>query len=239
MELSLSVTHPLPAAPKQLLPKEAYTSDAWLEMEKVHLFSDTWHYAGVTSDYPDNGRYQTIKVGAYSLIVLRDKKGELQAYHNICRHRGTELLEGTGQLKGTIVCPYHRWTYGLDGRLRGVPNQAECFPGLDKGENGLLKASVGVFKGIVFVHPQSEPELSFDAWLSSLPEVAWPFDFEADGLVAGEEVVYEMKCNWKVFYENAIDGYHLAYLHENTLGPLLPGCQCLGRTRATPGLVLH
>ena len=218
----MSVSHPLPAAPKQLLPTEAYTSQAWLEMEKAHLFSDTWLYAGVVGDYPENGYYRTIQAGSYSLIVLRNQQGDLQAFHNICRHRGTELLEGEGQLKNTIVCPYHRWSFGLDGTLRGVPNQSECFPNLDKRENGLLEASIGVFKGIVFVHPQAKPSMSFDAWLASLPDVAWPFDFETDGLVPSEEITYEMKCNWKVFYENAIDGYHLAYLHENTLGPLYP-----------------
>ena len=66
----MSVNHPLPAAPKQLLPTEAYTSQAWLEMEMAHLFSDTWLYAGVVGDYPENGYYRTIQAGSYSLIVL-------------------------------------------------------------------------------------------------------------------------------------------------------------------------
>jgi phenylpropionate dioxygenase-like ring-hydroxylating dioxygenase large terminal subunit len=218
----MTIHHPLPETPEQLLPREAYISEEWLELERKHLFSNTWAYAGVVSDLPNNGDYKTINVGTFPLVVVRNKDGELGAFHNICRHRGTELLEGTGTVKNTIVCPYHRWSFGLDGTLRGVPNQKECFPNLDKNEMGLFPASIGIFKGVVFVHPNAEPELSFDDWLATLPDVTWPHDLSSSELVAGEEVVYEMKCNWKVFYENAIDGYHLAYLHENTLGPLFP-----------------
>jgi len=212
----------LPAHPRQLLPREAYTAQSWLEAETTHLFSRTWHLAGVTADYPEPGSYRTLMAGPYPLLVMRGPDGALQAFHNLCRHRGTELLEGEGTLKGTIVCPYHRWTYGTDGTLRGVPNEAECFPGLDKSTLGLKPAAIGVFKGLVFVHPDPAPEPDFETWLATLPDVVWPHDIEDGSLVAGEEVVYEMKCNWKVFYENAIDGYHLAYLHDKTLGPIGP-----------------
>ncbi|MEO0960859.1 MAG: aromatic ring-hydroxylating dioxygenase subunit alpha [Pseudomonadota bacterium] len=214
--------HPIPAQPRQLLPRDAYTSQAWLDAEQTHLFSRCWTYAGVTADFPEPGSYRTLTAGPYPLIVMRNQDGALQAFHNLCRHRGTELLEGAGTLKGTIVCPYHRWTYGTDGSLRGVPNEAECFAGIDKSALGLKPAAIGVFKGLVFVHPDPEPEMDFTTYLGSVPDVAWPHDIEDGSLVAGDEAIYEMKCNWKVFYENAIDGYHLAYLHDKTLGPVGP-----------------
>lgn len=213
------VSYPMPKTVKQLLPREAYISDEWFEEESQHLFSNTWAFAGVTTDVPNPGDYITLKVGKYPLIVVRDKNGELNAFHNICRHRGTELLEGKGCAGKTIVCPYHRWTFNLDGRLRGIPNMKECFPTLERKDHNLFPASLGVFKNMMFVHPKENPIESFENWLGDFNEQSWPHDISQ--MHESETLTYEMKCNWKVFYENAIDGYHLAYLHDKTLGPTL------------------
>ena len=141
----------------------------------------------------------------------------MRAFHNQCRHRGTELLEGCGNTGKTIVCPYHNWVYNLDGALRGVPAQRACFPNLDKTATALFGASIGAFRNLVFVHP--EPGQDFDMWRGDLDQVPWPHDLASDDMQeAPDNVIYEIKCNWKVFYENAVDGYHLAYLHKNTLG---------------------
>ena len=209
----------LPAVPQQLLPREAYIDDAWFERERNELFAHTWSFAGVTYDWKEPGDFKTVQVGAYPLVVLRDKQGELRAFHNLCRHRGTELFEGCGNTGRSIVCPYHTWTYELDGTFRGMPKEKICFPDIDKTKLNLKPASLGVFKGLVFVHPSADPDESFDTWLADLPDHAWPHDVTSPALYeSGADVVYEMKCNWKVFFENAIDGYHLAYLHKNTLG---------------------
>ena len=212
----------LPVEPEQLLPKEAYLSGKWLELEQKHLFSNTWTYAGTVTDIPARGSYKTLLAGVYPLFVLRTSSDEIRAFHNLCRHRGTELLEGSGEIAGTIVCPYHRWSYNLDGSLRGVPNQKECFPGLDKSIMSLLPASVGIYKDMIFVHPSDKPGITFEEWLAGLENLEWPHDIKSGDMVASDEITYEMKCNWKVFYENAIDGYHLGYLHENTLGTVTP-----------------
>ncbi len=207
----------LPDQPKQQLPREAYVSDSWYEAEQKTLFSKCWSFAGVTMDFTEPGDFRTIQAGAYALIVIRDANGDLRAFHNQCRHRGTELLEGCGNAGKTIVCPYHNWVYNLDGALRGVPAQRECFPDLDKKATALFGASVGVFRNLVFVHP--EPDQSFDAWLGDLAQIPWPHDLASSKLQENpDDVVYEINCNWKVFFENAIDGYHLAYLHKDTLG---------------------
>ncbi|SLN25954.1 Anthranilate 1,2-dioxygenase large subunit [Falsiruegeria litorea R37] len=208
----------MPEHATQILPREAYTSQEWFDREMKELFAKTWGFAGLAKDVANPGDYMTAQVGTFTLFVIRGSDGELRAFHNICRHRGTELVDrGCGNKGKTIVCPYHRWTFGLDGALRGVPDQKALFPDFDKKENGLHPASVGEFKGLVFVSP--EPDLSFDAYLSTIPEVVWPHDLNNPELVqAQEKIVYEMECNWKVFFENAIDGYHLLYLHEHTLG---------------------
>ena len=210
----------LPAEPVQSLPREAYTDRAWFERERRQLFSRNWTYACNANDIGQPGDYVTLLVGEYPLLILRTREGALRAFHNLCRHRGTELLEGAGRIEGKLICPYHRWTYDLDGSLVAVPNQKECFPGLERSTSGLLAAGLGEFKGMVFVHP--EPDADFPSWLGGLDAVAWPHDFGADDMVASATVTYEMRCNWKVFYENAIDGYHLGYLHDKTLGPVRP-----------------
>ncbi|MEM7215355.1 MAG: aromatic ring-hydroxylating dioxygenase subunit alpha [Pseudomonadota bacterium] len=207
--------------PRQLLKPDAYRSEEWLKTERELLFSKTWSFACMEFDIPEPGDFIALKVGNYPLFVLRDNDGDLRAFHNICRHRGTEVLEGRGNAGKTIVCPYHRWTYMLDGRLRGLPN-ADHFSNLDKPSLGLKPAATGTFKEMVFINPSPAPELTFEDWLSPLQGAEWPHNISAADLQGGEEFVYRMKCNWKVFYENAIDGYHLAYLHENTLGGPLP-----------------
>ena len=98
--------------PLQMLPREAYISEDWLERERAGLFGATWSFVGVVSDFKEPGDYRTVQIGNYSVIVLLGAAtGELQAHHNTCRHRGTELLEGCGNSGKSIVCPYHRWTY--------------------------------------------------------------------------------------------------------------------------------
>ncbi|MGV6805260.1 MAG: aromatic ring-hydroxylating oxygenase subunit alpha [Ruegeria sp.] len=209
----------LPDIPRQRLPREAYVSESWLELENRDLFGKSWTFAGVTTDFPNAGDFRTVQAGNQSLIVVRDGEGQLHSHHNICRHRGTELLEGCGNVGKTIVCPYHNWVYNLDGALRGVPAQRECFPDLDKNKSALFGASVGVFRDLVFVHPDPTPDQSFEDWLGGLDQVPWPHDLTSSEMRENpDDVVYEIKCNWKVFFENAIDGYHLAYLHKETLG---------------------
>lgn len=201
--------------PTQLLPREAYTGEKWFDREQNELFGKTWSYVGLSTEIPNPGDYVTLNVGKYRLFVVRDESGAIRGFHNLCRHRGTELLEGTGNLDSPrITCPYHRWTYKLDGSLRAVPMKNKCFPDLDLGKHHLLNASVGEFKGLIFIHP--DPDQDFSKWIADLGPVAWPHKFK--DMSTGPEVIYEMKCNWKVFFENAIDGYHLAYLHDKTLG---------------------
>ena len=202
------------------LPRDAYTSPEWYTAEQTDFFATTWVFAGIASDFQNPGDYMSVQSGAFPLAVLKLKDGSLAAYHNICRHRGTTLLEGSGNAGKSLVCPYHRWTYTLDGRLKGAPNMAECFPDLDRAKLSLKPASVGEFQGLVFVN--ADPGADFKTWIDPLREAAWPHDLSAKDMSEGVALTYEMKCDWKVFVENAIDGYHLAYLHETTLGGPMP-----------------
>jgi len=207
--------------PAQILPKQAYYAAEWFHREQHSLFARTWHLVGYDSDFGETGDYVATRIGVHPIAALRDARGDLRAFKNICRHRGTELLEGKGNAGKTLVCPYHRWTYGLDGQLRGVPDRSDCFPDLDRGALNLHGASVGRWKGMVFANP--DPDADFQSWIAPLSAYGFPHDIADPNLKVGEELVYVLNCNWKVFVENALDGYHLAYLHENTLGGPKPG----------------
>ena len=199
------------------LPAEAYTQQEWLDQEWATLFTKAWYVIGTTSDFADVGDYRTLRVGRAPLAVLKDREGELFGFHNLCRHRGLELLdEGAGNVGKAIVCPYHRWTYGLDGSLRGVANKPTCFPDLDRSTLNLKPAAVGVFKDLVFINP--DPSADFEEWIGPVRGQEWPHDLHAKDMKEAVALEYDMKCNWKVFAENGIDGYHLVHLHEHTLG---------------------
>ena len=158
----------------------------------------------------------------HSLFVVRDTQGALRAFHNLCRHRGCEVVEGRGNAGSAIRCPYHRWTYALDGGLRGVPNEKACFGEVRRESLALHPAAVGVHHGMVYVNPQPRPPEPFERWIAGLDAHLWPHGPGGGSLRFAGESRYEMRCNWKVFYENAVDGYHLGYLHAATLGRLFP-----------------
>jgi phenylpropionate dioxygenase-like ring-hydroxylating dioxygenase large terminal subunit len=203
------------------LERNAYIENEWLRAEQAGLFSDAWCFVGTTRDLVKAGDYRVVQIGTFSILVVLDKSGNLNAFHNLCRHRGTTLVdEEKGNIGAAIVCPYHRWTYGLEGGLRGVPDKANCFPDLDRTKLNLKPAGLGVFKELIFANP--DPSARFDEWIAPIADRAWPHDIFASDVKEAVPLTYDLKCNWKVFIENAIDGYHLAYLHENTLGGPTP-----------------
>jgi phenylpropionate dioxygenase-like ring-hydroxylating dioxygenase large terminal subunit len=105
--------------PTYQLPAEAYFEESWLSKERTTLFANNWLYAGRAAELLEEGSYKTVTVGHNELLIVRDKQGNINALHNVCRHRGAQLVQGTGKC-GTLVCPYHKWSYGLDGKMRGI-----------------------------------------------------------------------------------------------------------------------
>ncbi|MFI6499556.1 aromatic ring-hydroxylating dioxygenase subunit alpha [Nonomuraea typhae] len=198
----------------QILPPSTYFDAGWYEREQLELFSRTWRYAGTTDDLDRPGSYRSVQAGRHPLVVVRGQDGALRAFHNVCRHRGTAVLSGSGRVEKNIVCPYHNWTYGLDGCLRAVPQRNEVDRRLDRTKLGLHPASAAVWRGLVFVHPDPDPE-PLDDWLGDLPGRMAPYDPLRLVQVAAD--VHHVKANWKVFMENALDNYHLGYVHKDTL----------------------
>jgi Rieske 2Fe-2S family protein len=139
------------------MPGEYYTSPAIFAEENEHLFPRSWHCVGRSSALANAGDYVLRTVAGESLIILRDRGGELRAFFNVCRHRGTRLCEAAkGQFSETIQCPYHAWTYTIDGRLIGAP-QMQDVPGFDKREFPLHSAALAEWEGFVFVNVADRP----------------------------------------------------------------------------------
>ncbi len=193
-------------------PVEHYRSEARLEQELELIRSVPTPYCPSTA-LPNAGDYIARNAAHTPLIVVRGKDGKARAFKNACRHRGTQLVDGKGCV-GAFVCPYHGWSYGLDGALLGITHE-DGFPDLDKLANGLIEVTVIEKNGIIFV-VQQEPSESLDEahnMLSGLPHV-----LKDDQIFLGEsEMIVE--ANWKLHLESFIEGYHIKPAHKNTFFP--------------------
>ncbi len=199
-----------------LLAPTAYRDHDWFARERAVLFTPRWSLVADESELADPGSYVAAVCGDAPLVAVRGDDGRLRAFHNICRHRGMVMLaEGAGQAGRTLNCFYHHWRFGLDGALVGVPQRRDQFPDIDDAGCGLLPASVGVWEGMVFVHPDpAAPPLE----QAMAPLAANIGSHRPGRLTQTARWDFDARCNWKLFVENHIDVYHLWYLHEETLG---------------------
>jgi phenylpropionate dioxygenase-like ring-hydroxylating dioxygenase large terminal subunit len=198
------------------LPPEAYYDAAWFQREQRELFPATWNFVCSTADVATPGSYFTSQIGHYPIAVVRDKNNSLRAFHNVCRHRGARILDDAGECS-RITCPYHRWQYGLDGRLENVPQSEAQIPLLAKEDWALKTANLAQWMGLVFVNPDGTAP-AFNSWLGPINERLRRYDLEGLAELAREE--YTFDANWKFYIENHIDWYHLWYTHSRTLSML-------------------
>src|SRR5688572_27093189 len=133
------------------LPQEYFISRQIFAREHERIFSRQWLCAGHQTQIAEAGDYFVQSVSGESLILLRDQKGAVRGFYNVCRHRGTRLVETCGQLRETLQCPYHAWTYGLDGRLVGAPHM-EKVDGFDKADHALHAVNLAIWEGFIFVN---------------------------------------------------------------------------------------
>jgi phenylpropionate dioxygenase-like ring-hydroxylating dioxygenase large terminal subunit len=159
---------------------------------------------------PEPGSYVARDAAGTPLLAVRGSDGQVRAFRNACRHRGTQLVAGAGCEKA-FVCPYHGWTYALDGQLRHVPH-AHGFPGLDKNARGLVAVEAVERQGIVFI-TQDTPGIT-DAELDQLPPLIAP------GQRLRTTVESEVRVNWKILVEGFLEGYHIQSTHSQTFYPV-------------------
>jgi len=198
------------AAPRSL-PAWVYDHPEMTRLEYERILLPSWQIACHVSQIPAAGDYVTFELGRDSVIVLRDAGGGIRALRNVCRHRGTRLLEGAGHCHGRITCPYHGWTYRYDGSLLATPAK-DSFPDLNLRENGLDTVHTEVCLGFVWVClAANAPPPPSQAWAPMLEELA-PYRFEQ--LVPTQPLYHEeWEVNWKIAMDNYLESYHVPIGH--------------------------
>jgi len=195
------------------LPSWCYTSEAFYQREVEQIFLKQWNFAGRLDEIPDSGDYMSLDFCGESVIVIRGKDDVVRAFANVCRHRSARLLEGRGRCR-TIVCPYHSWVYDLDGtllRMKGMEQTA----GFDPAENGVIPLQVESWAGFLFVSFANDV-MPLEEHLGDMTEQYASYRF-ADMLCVRRRS-YDLKCNWKLYIENAMEDYHTATVHKDSIG---------------------
>ena len=221
------------------LPQRYFISPEIFAGEQRKIFAREWICVGHQSQIARAGDYFVQGVAGESLIILRDKGGEIRAFYNVCRHRGTRLCEEASGHGAAIQCPYHAWTYGLDGRLIGAPHMDDV-PGFEKGDYPLHAVNAAQWEGFIFVSLVDEPP--------PLERVFAPLagkftHWNLSRLRAARRVEYDVHANWKLIFQNYSECYHCPGVHpalskvspydsaENDLseGPFLGGFMTIAK----------
>lgn len=192
------------------LPRAAYTSADVLIEEQARIFSRQWIVVAREQEIAEPGAYLLADLAGESLIVVRDRSGTIRAHYNVCRHRGTRLCtESRGAFSETIQCPYHAWTYRLDGRLIGAPHMAGT-PDFDIADYPLHAARVGTWEGFVFVNLDPNAPSLEDGFAPLLGRFG---RFNLPALRTVRRIDYEVRANWKLILQNYSECLHCPTIH--------------------------
>lgn len=195
-----------------------YNDPHMFKIDMEEIFQKEWLFVGMTSEIPKKGDYFTVEIGQNPVLLVRDGEGNIQAFHNTCRHRGSLICTEHRGKVANLVCPYHQWTYDLKGNLLFAGT--EMNKDFDLKQHGLKSAFCKTAGGFIFVClGKTQPEDEFDDFLSTLEEYMAPYDVENTKL-AVESTMYE-KANWKLVLENNRECYHCAGSHPELLNTLL------------------
>jgi choline monooxygenase len=190
-----------------------YRDPELAELEEERIFARSWQLVTHSCELPNPGDYITGTAGAQPVLVLRDDAGRLRAFRNVCRHRGSRLLSGSGECGKAIRCLYHGWTYRLDGELIGVP-EGRSIAGLDKSALGLFPARVETLCGLVFVNLDIHAQPLAEQ-VAGLPERLAPYGIER--LRRSGEWHGSQPANWKIVIDNYNEGYHVPIAHPGLM----------------------
>ena len=191
------------------IPSSWYTDPAILDFERDAVFARTWQFVAHASRLRQPGEFMSATVADNPVIVIRDGGEALRAFYNVCRHRGGPLATDASGRARMLQCAYHGWTYRLDGSLRGVPRfgHSELF---DKRDFGLVSIEVETYAGLVFVRLDAGG-LGLAEMMRGIEVHISPLDLTT--LTYHTRVTYNVACNWKVYVDNFLEGYHLPLVH--------------------------
>jgi choline monooxygenase len=197
------------------LPSHLYSGEAVFEQERRGIFNRTWQLAGRLEQLPEVGSFFTFEVAGEPLVLVRGKDDMIRGFFNVCRHRAGPVAQGKG-CRSSLQCAYHGWTYSLAGSLLATP-AFEGVEGFDKNDNGLVPVKVELWEQFIFVNldPQSPPLGDF---LAEIVQLTRPFNIAAMKFVERRD--YLIDCNWKVYVDNYLEGYHLPMVHPGLMREL-------------------
>ena len=223
-------------AMQQTLPVPFYRDPAVFAEERRRIFARTWQFLGLEADLTETGDFISRELAGYPILALRDEAGAIRAFHNVCRHRAGPLVDAPkGRCEGALVCRYHGWRYALDGRLRSAADFGAT-DGFDPRDFGLHPLKVETWRGLVFVNADADAE--------PLSALTAPIDALLGERVFPSEPYREshpIACNWKVYVENYLEGYHIEQVHPTLAArwrrpPTACGCRTGSpSTRSRPG----
>ena len=203
--------HPwLRGAMRATLPFSYYSDPDVLRLEIERVFARHWQYVGHTGLVPEPGSVAAARVASGPVLLTRDRGGALRAFHNVCRHRGAQLVDGC-QRRSTIQCPYHAWTYGLDGSLLAAP-RSESEEDFERERFGLEPLAVDVWGPFVFVNPDPGASPLAEA-LGDLPAMSASAGIDVERLRFHSRVQSSLEANWKICCENFLECYHCQVAH--------------------------
>lgn len=199
-----------PPALAHALPAWVYNNAELTRLELERVLKPSWQIVCHVNSIPKAGDFETFDLGGESIFVLRDRDGSIRAFHNVCRHRGARLLDGSGNCPVTITCPYHGWTYRHDGGLIGMPVR-ESFPGLDRGAHGLRAVRVDVALSFVWVCLAGDPPPVAKTW-GHLADELLPYRFQ-DMVPLSPITEESWPVDWKIAMDNYLESYHVPIGH--------------------------
>lgn len=201
-----------PPATVDLLAPWTYYNDEFFELEKEFIFKKQWLLVGHVSDIPNCGDYLTFDAVGERALIIRDEDQRINAFHNVCRHRGAKVVENSqGNCPRALVCPFHGWSYHLDGRARYIP-RAETFENLDINNIGLIKLPIEIWLGFIFIN-FSEGIQSVAEMMLPAVERFLPYRLEELEPLADTKYSQIRPYNWKIIHDIDNEGYHVPIGH--------------------------
>ena len=200
-----------PIERSETIPSSWYTDVRMHKTDCDGIHTKTWQYICHISRLPDPGNYLTATIAGNPIILVRGKDSQLRAFYNVCRHRGGPLAIDEQGTCNALQCKYHGWTYLLDGSLRGVPqfDRVELF---DKKDYGLIPVRLEEWEGLLFVNLSKQLDLSsVSSIMQGISDRIAPASLHSKNFC--KRLTYDINCNWKVYVDNYLEGYHLPYVH--------------------------
>jgi choline monooxygenase len=200
-----------PLAEAFTIPAPWYTEPAIAKRERTHVFGSSWQAIGRLDQVPNPGDFFTTTLADEPLLIVKDAQGELRAFYNVCRHHAAAVAPTPCGHAQIFRCPYHGWSYGLDGTLKGMPEFAGV-ANFRREDNGLVPIALDTWENFIFINlsPNPTPLKNF---LGDLVEHVAPLDLKSLHFHSRKE--YTLNCNWKVYVDNYLDGgYHVPHLHK-------------------------